>query len=107
MDLYHFQKESKKWGDHNFPNNEPWQPLLGVGEELGELDHAYLKSTQGIRGTIVEHLVDMEDAVGDIIIYLADFCNRMNIDLDRAVHTAWTEVSKRDWIKYPKDGVSE
>lgn len=97
----------KEWTEHNFPNNVPWMPLLGVGEELGELNHAFLKMSQGIRGTEEEHLSAMNDAVGDIIIYLADFCNRTGMNIGRAVNDAWTEASQRDWIKYPKDGVSE
>jgi len=106
MDLNDLQKESKIWGDHNFPNQESWKPLLGIGEELGELNHAHLKLVQGIR--VGENLREKQlDAVGDIIIYLADYCNREDISLDKCVEYAWEEASKRNWIKFPKNGVSE
>lgn len=41
-------------------------PLLGMGEEIGELCEAHVKgSTELVR-----------DSIGDILIYLADFCYR-------------------------------
>jgi len=39
----------------------------------------------------------MEDAVGDVVIYLASFCNSMNLSLAACVRTAWEEVKARDW----------
>ena len=45
------QKEQIEWSARNFPDNEPWMPLLGIQEEVGELSHSFLKSAQGIRGT--------------------------------------------------------
>lgn len=76
-------------------------------EELGELSHAYLKSFQNIRGTKAEHEAEIQDAVGDIIIYLLDFCNKAEIDLEGAINETWKLVKKRDWQRYPKNGVSE
>lgn len=72
---------------------------LGVNEEAGELTHSVLKRAQGIR--LYESGVgeDAEkDAVGDIIVYLADFCYRRGYDLDECVRRAWHgEVSEREW----------
>ena len=80
LDLIQLQREVQAWTAKNFPNNKPYQPLLGVAEEVGELCHAHLKQEQGIRNTTQ---ANKEDAVGDIIIYLADYCNRNNIHIDR------------------------
>jgi NTP pyrophosphatase (non-canonical NTP hydrolase) len=87
-----------EWSEHNFPGRPAHQPLLGVGEELGELYHAHLKREQGIRGSDAEHAAGIEDAVADIVIFLADFCNAEGIDLEATVERVWdTEVKPRDW----------
>lgn len=43
-------------------------PLMGIGEEIGELYQA-------------ESDTDVEDAIADIVIYLCDFCARFGIDI--------------------------
>lgn len=103
--LKDLQKEVAVWATHNFGNNR--EPFLGVVEEVGELAHSILKRKQGIRGSEVEHNADIADAVADIVIYLADFCESEKIDLQTCVESTWNEVKKRDWIKFPKNGVIE
>lgn len=103
QDLVYLQQEVKKWGLHNFPNSEPWMPLVGAMEELGELSHAHLKEAQGIRDKV---LGAKEDAVGDIVIFLIDYCNRNNMDFSVCVNLAWNTANIRDWKKYPKNGVT-
>lgn len=102
--LKDLQLEVGIWSRRNFPNNLPHHPLLGVSEEVGELCHAHLKQEQGIRGTFGEHQAAKEDAVGDILIYLADYCERNNIVLEDAVETAWNQVKERDWQKNKQQG---
>lgn len=104
MNLFFLQSEVAAWSAKNFPNGQPYQPLLGVAEECGELCHAHLKAEQGIRGTPEEHLQAKQDAVGDIVIYLADYCERNKISLALSVATAWQEVSQRNWQKNPQNG---
>lgn len=95
------QVEHRGWLEHNFPIQDPIEPLLGLGEELGELMHAHLKGMQGIRHT-PEEIEDMKfDAVGDIFIYLMSYCNASGIDLEDAVLTTWRKVSQRDWQADP------
>ena len=106
MNLKQLQDEVTIWTNHNFPNAESHQPLLGAFEEVGELAHAHLKEEQGIRGTLKEHTKAKIDAVGDIIIFLAHYCTLSCLDLNICVEMAWNESSKRDWIKYPFDGTS-
>jgi NTP pyrophosphatase (non-canonical NTP hydrolase) len=103
--LQAFQADHKQWVDRNFPGQLPHQPLLGLAEEVGELSHAHLKSEQNIRGSEREHRDAAGDAIGDIVIYLASYCNTNGYDLAACVRTAWQEVSARDWVKNPVAGV--
>lgn len=75
------QAEVGEWSRRNFPNNTPNDPFEGLVEEVGELAHARLKARQGIRGTKEEHEAAEKDAVGDIVIYLADYCERNKLSL--------------------------
>ena len=77
------QKEVKAWTDYNFPQAEPWQPLLGIVEEIGEYQDSY---------TVLEQ----EDALADAMIYLIDFANKMEIDLD-------SDLGKPTASSYPED----
>ena len=96
MDLGKLQTQLKPWVQHNFGDRPSWQPLLGLQEELGELSHAYLKREQRIR-TNEDHEAGIRDAVADLVIFLADFCNAEGIDLAKEVYETWVRVSKRDW----------
>lgn len=97
--LKDLQEEMLEWQKHNFPNSAPYIPLLGALEELGELAHAHIKSEQGIRGTKEEHHAAKVDAIGDVIIYLVDYCNRFEINLSSALYDTWHKVKQRDWQK--------
>jgi NTP pyrophosphatase (non-canonical NTP hydrolase) len=97
MNLRQLQAELAPWVAHNF-GDRPWQqPLMGVAEEVGELNHALLKQWQGIRGMREEHEAAAKDAVADIVIYLADLCNARGWDFGAIVEETWARVSKRDW----------
>ena len=98
MNLPQLQSEVARWAVRNFPTSTSVDPLLGVGEEVGELDHAFLKRKQDIR-LDEDHDTHIKDAVGDIVIYLAHFCALENISLDDCVNRAWQEVKRRDWRK--------
>lgn len=101
--LRQLQDEQRPWVQHNFGDRPSWMPLLGVMEELGELAHAHLKKAQGIR-TNEDHDAQAADAVADIVIFLADYCSAVGIDLESVVRDTWAEVRKRDWKANPKKG---
>jgi len=107
MTLSEFQRQQKIWADHNFPGNDWTSPMLGLTEELGELAHALLKQKQKIRGTHAEHEAAAQDAVGDLMVYLADLCSKRGWDFQAIVEKTWAHVASRDWIKFPKNGVTE
>jgi len=99
MHLRQVQDEQVPWVNHNFPGRPAWQPLLGAVEELGELAHAHLKADQEIRGTAEEHEEAAKDAVGDIVIFLADYCTARGWDMEDIVTETWNSVKMRDWAK--------
>lgn len=99
LTLSRLQREVGHWSRKNFPKNQPHHPLLGACEEIGELCHAHLKAEQGIRGTPAEHRAAGEDAIGDILVYLADYCERMGYDFQEALVKTWEQVKRRDWTK--------
>ena len=102
------QVESQKWRTHSFPPEDRTVELqaLGVCEEAGELAHAVLKRRQGIRGTEAEHIGEIRDAVGDIIIYLCGLCSSIGLDVETCLKIAWVEVAQRDWSEHKETGVA-
>lgn len=93
------QSQVSVWSIRNFGDQSSYRPLLGAVEEVGELCHAHLKGEQGIRHTPAEIEALKRDAIGDIIIYLMDYCAKENISMSRCLRTAWDEVEMRDWRK--------
>lgn len=98
LSLARLQAEVATWAERNFGPRPAWQPLVGIMEELGELAHAHLKAAQGIRRD-EDHEAGARDAVGDIIIYVADYCNAAGLDLEEIVGETWAKVKQRDWRK--------
>lgn len=103
--LVELQEEVKRWTEHNFPDTTSDQAMLGVVEEVGELAHAILKSQQNIRMN-EDHEAHIKDSIGDIVIFLAHYCIKKGYDLDSIVNLTWAHVSRRDWKKFPTNGVS-
>ena len=110
--LKKLQKEQKSWVKHNFLPRagnftpeliESVVPLLGIMEEVGELAHAHLKQGQKIR-TNEDHIGLTKDAIGDIVIYLADYCTARGFDLEEIVKEIWMQVKARDWKENPETG---
>lgn len=95
--LRKLQTEVGEWSHKNFGDQPSHRPLLGAVEEVGELCHAHLKGEQGIRHDPVDIKAMKIDAVADVIIYLADYCEQEGIDMQAAVLETWAKVSKRNW----------
>ena len=106
LSLTQLQEEVSAWSKRNFPQEHLHHPLLGVGEEAGELFHAHLKEEQGIRGTKEEHVEAAKDAIGDILIYLADYCARRGFSLQTCIESTWKKVKERDWKKNKTTGAA-
>lgn len=97
------QARHEEWCAENFDHREPaldrkaLHCAMGASEEVGELMHSLLKWDQGIRGTPEQHEADAKDAVGDVVMYLLDLCNRMGWDFERIVQDTASHVHRRDW----------
>ena len=64
-----------EWQNYNFGPQPNDRLLLGICEEAGELCHSALKKFQGIRGTPEQHMANMKDAIGDMMIYTLNYLN--------------------------------
>src|SRR5581483_12067265 len=98
--IQEIQAENASWVQANFPHHNTDHPLLGVIEEVGELCHAVLKRKQNIR-TEEDHIEKERDAIGDIVIFLMDYCTCRGYDLTTVVNEVWEKVRLRDWRKDP------
>lgn len=101
MDLKKLQTIAVRLSKRNFGEHygSGYRNLLGVAEEVGELCHAQLKGEQGIRHTPKEIKKMKMDAVGDIVIFLANYCDSQKLNLNDCVELAWNEVKNRVWKK--------
>lgn len=70
--LEQLQSDQVAWVKYNFPNRPLHHPLLGIIEEFGELDEA----TEDL-----PHELDIKDAIADIMIFMADYCTMMSLNL--------------------------
>lgn len=66
------QSEVGEWSQENFPGQPDVNPYLGSSEETGELADALSLDDQPDEEEL--------DAVGDILVYLADFCAIRGLD---------------------------
>ena len=103
-DLRELQEEIAEWARYNFPKEDVLDCMLGLSEEVGELSRSILKSRQGIRGTEAEHKAAAAEEVGDILIFLFEFCTKMNLDLEKCLRDKWAKVRLRDWVAYSETG---
>lgn len=106
MKLNELRDEVGTWARSNFgPGTEGgYHALLGMVEEMGELSHHHLKQLQNIRKN-EDHEEGIKDAIGDILIYMADYASMRGYDLDKILDDTWNEiVKKRDWKLNSTDG---
>lgn len=82
-------------------------PLLGMGEEYGELLHPILYRLQGRGCEGEEGRVMIKDALADLMVFMCDFASRESIDLEATLNTVWEKVSKRTREKWIQDKQNE
>lgn len=110
--LREMQEQVGEWSTENFGAEQPAEyPLIGAGEEMGELTTSILKHAQGIDDS--EKYGDRigpeaeRDAVGDIVIYLLDTMYRAEDDISVADGLARIDAGTEsyDHISDPVDGI--
>ena len=100
------QRDLHNWRKRNFPTTATvTHQFMGMVEELGELAHAMQKQAQGIRGTFEEHDAKQKDAIADLVIYAMGFCSARGWNFESLVEDTATDIMKRDWQRYPYNGV--
>lgn len=76
-----------RWAEDRriIPNAKPHTQLLKAVSEMGELADAELKSSD----------LDVEDAVGDVMVCLIIYCALKDIDLVRCMKLAYDTIKDR------------
>lgn len=77
VDWNALQTDVGEWAEENFGNQPAVNPFLGTAEEMSELVQ-FLLQTEAV-GTEEEL-----DAIGDILVFFADYCYRNEIPYDEA-----------------------
>ncbi len=79
------QTEVAEWADYNFPNSLAWRPLMGIVEEVGEFSDAAFNYDKEA----------LFDAIGDIVVYAAHYCELMGWSLEAVFVDSPTEKTTR------------
>jgi hypothetical protein len=85
LGLKQFQAKVEAWNKHNFPGQKPYQSLLGIVEEFCD---------EATRPCTKEQLAD---ALGDTMVYLADYCFQNDLKL-------WAIIP--EFTLVPRDSIS-
>lgn len=78
-----FEQEVGDWAVENFGEQPSVNPFLGTAEELSELAELFVEEVDGewMEKEVTEEEID---AVGDVLVFFADFCSRHEISYAKA-----------------------
>ena len=84
-----------------FANQEIEKTMLLLLEEVGELAKSIRKNAtnMGIDKNKINHYDTIESELADVFIVLSSVCNKLNIDLYKALKDKEEENIKRIWNK--------
>ena len=84
-----------------FSNQSIEQAMLLLTEEIGELAKAIRKekTTMSIDNNKIRNYDTIESEVADVFIVLNSVCNKLNIDLYKALKAKEEENIEREWGK--------
>ena len=80
---------------YQVPDNFKVAPLLGIVEETGEMVTAVMD---------MNRKEDVEDAIGDLQVFLLHLCEVSGYNADAALKGVWSKVRQRDWKKNKENG---
>jgi NTP pyrophosphatase (non-canonical NTP hydrolase) len=77
--------------------------IHGMSEEVGEMNHWYLKGKQKIRGVTPEIAKEkMADAFADTVVFGIQAMTCLGLDAEKVLKEVFDEVLKRDWVDNPE-----
>ena len=79
------QQEIYAWHRRNYPKDNVIQSLLGIEEEIGELNRAELKQFGNIRGSWESWQEEKKKEIGDVLIGLLNYCGFCGVDFNIAL----------------------
>lgn len=81
------ESEIIRWAEARriIPNAKPHTQLMKAVSEMGELCDAELKN----------NLDDIEDAVGDVLVCLINYCALKDISVEQSLLRAWNQIKDR------------
>lgn len=95
VSLVKMQDEQIAWSLRNFGQQPAHRPMLGIVEELCELEEAQLIGEDEYLGGVAEYKKDVLDAVGDIGIYMLDYCGKRGWSMDEL----WEARACPEWLE--------
>jgi NTP pyrophosphatase (non-canonical NTP hydrolase) len=96
LDTEGFRLEVALWHVRMYPTAKADDVLAKLMEEVGELAGSYQKYKWATKADVADVWEDHErDAIGDIMVCLAGYCLKRNIDLDQVTEAAWERVKAR------------
>ena len=117
LGLDELQRQIGEWSQQNFEGNVSHvtgqslyeiPSLLGVGEEVGEIISAVVKSHQGrFKGTPEEAEMKIKDGTADLMIFLCDFATRQGFSILEVLNNVWATVQKRSQASWVEDKEKE
>jgi NTP pyrophosphatase (non-canonical NTP hydrolase) len=96
LDTEGFRLEVAMWHSRMYPTATADDILAKLMEEGGELAGDFQKWKWATKAATADAWQDRErDAIGDIMIVLAAYCAKRNIDLDEVTEATWERVKAR------------
>lgn len=94
MDSYRIvELDIIRWAEARkiIPNAKPYTQLMKAGSEMGELFDAELKDNK----------LMIQDAVGDVMVCLVNYCALKDIDIVECMELAYNEIKNRKGYMTP------
>lgn len=87
MSFAEYELKVIRWAEARriIPNAKPYTQLLKAVSEMGELADAELKDSD----------LDVEDAVGDVLVCLITYCALKDIDMTSCLKLAYNTIKDR------------